>query len=59
MSIFITMLAFDNPEFVLTSKIRIMLGSIAAGCAGFIILSRQTAGINGIGILDRDNSGEK
>jgi Na+:H+ antiporter, NhaA family len=59
MSIFITMLAFDNPEFVLTSKISIMLGSIAAGCAGFLILSRQTAGINGIGILDRNNGGEK
>jgi len=40
MSIFITLLAFDNPEIVQSSKISILLGSFLAGIVGYIILSR-------------------
>lgn len=43
MSIFITLLAFDNPEMVQSSKIAILLSSFFAGTAGFLLLSRQTA----------------
>jgi Na+:H+ antiporter, NhaA family len=43
MSIFITFLAFDNPEMVQNSKISILLSSLVAGAVGFLILSRQTA----------------
>lgn len=43
MSIFITLLAFDNPEIVQRAKISILISSCFAGCAGFIILSRQPA----------------
>ena len=38
MSIFITLLAFGNPELVQNSKISILLGSLVAGMVGFIIL---------------------
>lgn len=38
MSIFITLLAFDNAELVQTSKISIVLSSLLAGTAGFLIL---------------------
>lgn len=41
MSIFITLLAFDNPEIVQSSKISILLSSFVAGTAGYFILSRQ------------------
>jgi NhaA family Na+:H+ antiporter len=41
MSIFITLLAFDNPEIVQISKISILLSSLLAGAAGFLILNRQ------------------
>jgi NhaA family Na+:H+ antiporter len=40
MSIFITLLAFDKPEFIQSSKISILLASLAAGIVGFMILSR-------------------
>lgn len=43
MSIFITLLAFGNPEIVQSSKITILLSSLLAGIVGFIILSKQTA----------------
>lgn len=38
MSIFITLLAFDQAEFVSASKIAILVASIIAGTIGFIIL---------------------
>jgi Na+:H+ antiporter, NhaA family len=41
MSIFITLLAFDNADIVQISKISILLGSLAAGLVGFLILNRQ------------------
>lgn len=40
MSIFITLLAFNKPEIIQSSKISILLGSLAAGFVGFMILSR-------------------
>jgi NhaA family Na+:H+ antiporter len=43
MSIFITLLAFSNPEVVQSSKISILLSSLISGIVGFTILSRQTA----------------
>ncbi len=45
MSIFITLLAFGDPEMVQSSKLAILLSSLMAGIAGFIILSRQTGRI--------------
>jgi NhaA family Na+:H+ antiporter len=44
MSIFITLLAFSNPEVVQSSKISILLSSLIAGIVGFTILSRQPVG---------------
>jgi len=38
MSIFITLLAFDNPDIVNNSKIAILLASLIAGAMGFIFL---------------------
>jgi len=38
MSIFITLLAFGNPEIIQNSKISILLGSFMAGTVGFLIL---------------------
>ncbi len=46
MSIFITLLAFDNPEIVQSSKISILLSSLAAGIVGFLILKRQTVSVS-------------
>jgi len=40
MSIFITLLAFNDPLFVHGSKIAIFLASLLAGTTGFLILSR-------------------
>lgn len=40
MSIFITLLAFSEPEIVQSSKIAILLGSLVSGLIGFMILSR-------------------
>ncbi len=41
MSIFITLLAFSNPEIVQSSKIAILLSSLCAGVTGFAILNSQ------------------
>lgn len=41
MSIFITLLAFDNLEIIQYSKISILLSSLIAGTIGFLILNRQ------------------
>ena len=46
MSIFITLLAFDNPEIVQSSKIAILLSSLVAGAVGFLILNRPTASLS-------------
>jgi len=43
MSIFITLLAFDNPAIVQSAKISILISSFLAGSIGFIILIRQPA----------------
>jgi len=43
MSIFITLLAFNDPEIIQSTKISILLGSIFAGVTGFLILGRQTS----------------
>lgn len=48
MSIFITLLAFDNPEVVQSSKISILLSSLLAGTVGFIILNKEIAKSVGI-----------
>jgi NhaA family Na+:H+ antiporter len=39
MSIFIALLAFDNPESTQSSKIAILLSSLSAGTTGFLILA--------------------
>ena len=44
MSIFITVLAFDNAAMVQSSKIIILLSSLVAGAVGFLILKIQTTG---------------
>ncbi|MBE7432972.1 MAG: Na+/H+ antiporter NhaA [Anaerolineales bacterium] len=41
MSIFITLLAFNDPEIVQSSKIAILLTSLLAGITGFVILHRR------------------
>jgi NhaA family Na+:H+ antiporter len=46
MSIFITLLAFGDPETVQSSKISILLSSLLAGTVGFLILNTQTASIS-------------
>ncbi len=38
MSIFITLLAFENPVFIQYSKIAILLSSLLAGCLGYFII---------------------
>lgn len=45
MSIFITLLAFGDPEIVQSSKISILLSSLLAGTVGFLILNRETASV--------------
>ncbi len=40
MSIFITLLAFGNPEIIQSSKISILISSFLAGTVGFLILSK-------------------
>jgi len=40
MSIFITLLAFSNPEIIQSSKISILISSLLAGTVGFLILSK-------------------
>ena len=44
MSIFITLLAFGDPAQVQTSKLTILITSVLAGTAGYLILRRQPAG---------------
>jgi NhaA family Na+:H+ antiporter len=46
MSIFITLLAFDNPEIVQSSKICILLSSFFAGTVGFLILNKHISGLS-------------
>jgi NhaA family Na+:H+ antiporter len=41
MSIFITLLAFTDPEIIQSTKIIILLSSLLAGLTGFLILRRQ------------------
>jgi NhaA family Na+:H+ antiporter len=41
MSIFITLLAFDAPLTMQSSKIAVLLSSVLAGVAGFLVLKRQ------------------
>lgn len=41
MSIFITLLAFDDPEIIQKTKMVILLSSLLAGGTGFLILRRQ------------------
>ncbi|HET6595898.1 MAG TPA: Na+/H+ antiporter NhaA [Anaerolineales bacterium] len=43
MSIFITLLAFNDPEIIQSTKIIILLSSLLAGLTGFLILSRWTS----------------
>ena len=43
MSIFITLLAFSDPEIIQGTKIIILLSSLLAGLTGFLILSRQAS----------------
>jgi NhaA family Na+:H+ antiporter len=46
MSIFITLLAFGNPEIVQSSKISILLSSLLAGTVGFLILNKKIPNIS-------------
>jgi NhaA family Na+:H+ antiporter len=41
MSIFITLLAFDNTEIIQTAKIAILVSSLLAGLTGYLILNRK------------------
>jgi NhaA family Na+:H+ antiporter len=43
MSIFITLLAFSDPQVIQNTKISILLSSLLAGLTGFLILRTQTA----------------
>jgi NhaA family Na+:H+ antiporter len=43
MSIFITLLAFTDPDVIQSTKISILLSSLLAGVTGFLILRRQPA----------------
>jgi Na+:H+ antiporter, NhaA family len=44
MSIFITLLAFGDPDLIQSSKISILLSSLVAGATGFLILQRSASG---------------
>jgi NhaA family Na+:H+ antiporter len=46
MSIFITLLAFGDPEIVQSSKISILLSSLLAGTVGFLILNKKAPSIS-------------
>jgi NhaA family Na+:H+ antiporter len=41
MSIFITNLAFDDPQIIIASKISILLASVVAAIMGLFILKRK------------------
>jgi NhaA family Na+:H+ antiporter len=43
MSIFITLLAFDQADIIQSSKISILLGSLASGLVGYFILNKVTS----------------
>lgn len=43
MSIFITLLAFSDPQIIQNTKISILLSSLLAGATGFLILRRETS----------------
>jgi Na+:H+ antiporter, NhaA family len=43
MSIFITLLAFGDPDVIQSSKINILLSSLVAGVTGFLILQRPAS----------------
>jgi Na+:H+ antiporter, NhaA family len=45
MSIFITLLAFENPMTIQSTKISILLSSLTAGLIGYLILRRQKTGV--------------
>jgi NhaA family Na+:H+ antiporter len=45
MSIFITLLAFENPMTIQSTKISILLSSVIAGIIGYLILSRQKTSV--------------
>jgi NhaA family Na+:H+ antiporter len=45
MSIFITLLAFENPATIQSTKISILLSSLVAGGIGYLLLSRQKASV--------------
>jgi NhaA family Na+:H+ antiporter len=45
MSIFITLLAFENPMTIQSTKISILLSSLVAGLIGYLILSRQKTSV--------------
>ena len=46
MSIFITLLAFDNSDLIQSSKISILLSSLVAGATGFLMLRRPASGLS-------------
>jgi len=48
MSIFITLLAFDNAEVVQSSKIAILLSSFLAGIVGYLILKMKNTKVSGL-----------
>jgi NhaA family Na+:H+ antiporter len=41
MSLFVTQLAFKNPDFIMQSKIGIFAASIIGGVVGYFILSKK------------------
>ncbi len=43
MSIFITLLAFEDPQIIQSTKISILLSSLFAGAIGFLILNRRVS----------------
>lgn len=45
MSIFITLLAFDNLEIIQSSKVSILLSSLVAGIVGFLILNKTAKSV--------------
>jgi NhaA family Na+:H+ antiporter len=47
MSIFITLLAFENPVTIQSTKISILLSSLVAGLIGYLILVRQKTPVAG------------
>ncbi len=46
MSIFITLLAFNDPDIIRSSKMVVLLSSLLAGTTGFLILSRPATNVS-------------